>query len=69
LVGTAADRPDETEFLRAVEKALPPKPGYHQTSTILQGVRVADRETVDAGLEGRELLMRMPIGGVGRSGS
>jgi hypothetical protein len=26
-------------------------------STILQGVRVADRETVDAGLEGRELRM------------
>jgi hypothetical protein len=69
LVGTGADRLDETEFLCAVEKALRPKPGYHQTSTILQGVRVADRKTVDAGLEGRELLMHAEIGGVGRSGS
>lgn len=68
LVGTGADRLDETEFLRAVEKAL----GQSRDITKrLQFFKVSALRTAKLlmPVSGAENCSCMPIGGVGRSGS
>ena len=70
LVSAGADRLDEAELLRAIEKTVLPQPGDHEHiglfHPILQGLGIADGEAIDAGVEGGKPLIQ-PIGDVGEA--
>jgi hypothetical protein len=70
LVSAGADRLDETELRRTVEKSVMPQPGDHQhvglRHSILQRPGIANREAIDVGLEGRKPLLQL-VGDVGEA--
>ena len=70
LVGAGADRLYEAKSFRLIEKLVSPQPGDHQhvglPYALLQGLGVADREAVDAGVERREPLLQ-PISNMGKA--
>src|SRR5262249_19026016 len=70
LVGAGADRLDEAQPRRAVEKLVPPQPGDHQhiglADAVYQALGVADRKAADAGRTRRKPLVQL-IGDMGKA--
>ena len=70
LVSAGADRLDEAELLRTIEKAVVPEPGNYQHvglgHPIVQGLGIAGSKAIDAGTEHRKPLMQL-IGDMGEA--